>query len=221
MGRPLKGARAGALEKLLPIIGIPAGNLTVEKNISAGSFFQKSYKEYWLEIGFGNGEHLIALKENFPDVAFLGAEPFINGMSNFLKELEGKECDNVRVLMDDALLLCNALADQSLNRIYILNPDPWPKKRHHKRRIISQKNLDEFFRILKPGGRLVMATDVDDLAEWMVTECMNHPGFEWTATSSKDWKTPPEEWIETRYAFKGRKSGRNQTFLVFKRLANT
>lgn len=215
IGRPLGKDRTRALEKLLPVLSIPKEAVTAKGNIDPRGFFKGAQKEIWFEIGFGNGEHLLALKRNFENVGFIGAEPFINGMANLLKELENEPQDNIRVHMDDALPLIRSFRTSTIDRIYILNPDPWPKSRHHKRRIISQENLDEFSRVLQPGGRLILATDVDDLAEWMVTECMNHSAFEWTAQSSKDWKIPPAEWTETRYAFKGKQAGRRQIFLLF------
>ena len=213
IGRPLKKDRLNALENILPVVAIPQDKITSARDLDPASLFSKPFNEFWFEIGFGNGEHLLALKNAYPDVGFIGAEPFINGMANFLKD--AGDLSNVRVHMDDAMMVIRSLKDSSLERIYILNPDPWPKTRHHKRRIVSKNNLDEFARVLKPGGRLVLATDVDDLAEWMVTQCMNHPAFEWTASSSKDWQTPPAEWTETRYAFKGKQAGRRQTFLIF------
>ena len=237
MGRPLKKDRLHAIEKILPVVAIPEDKITDARDLDPASLFLKPFSDYWFEIGFGNGEHLIALKNGFSDVGFIGAEPFVNGMANFLKDLDchsgesrnpvadslpdpglrrDDSLNNIRVHMDDAMMIARSLKDKSLGRIYILNPDPWPKTRHHKRRIVSQANLDEFARVLKPGGKLVLASDVDDLAEWMVTQCMIHPAFEWTANSSKDWQTPPAEWIETRYAFKGKQAGRRQTFLVFK-----
>jgi tRNA (guanine-N7-)-methyltransferase len=218
MGRPLKKDRLEALEKILPQIAVPENKLTGDATLDPRTLFPTTYKETWFEIGFGNGEHLAALKEKFTDVNFLGAEPFVNGMANLLKEITDEPLDNIRVLMDDALLLVHSLTDHSLDRIYVLNPDPWPKTRHHKRRIISQKNLTEFARVLKPGGRLVMATDVDDLAQWMEMQCVEHPAFDWEA-KNPDRQNPPPEWTETRYAFKGKQAGRKQTFLVFKTLA--
>src|SRR5690606_18266160 len=180
--------------------------------------FTTPKSEICMEIGFGNGEHLHALLAQYPQTGFIGAEPFINGMAAFLKDLpEGKPTDNIRVFMDDALLLVQALQNQCLSRLYVLNPDPWPKTRHHKRRIINRKNLDEFARVLKPGGKIIMATDVDDMAEWMIKECFTHPDFSWTANSAQDWKNPPPDWIKTRYAAKGEEAGRKQTFLVFMR----
>ena len=107
--------------------------------------------------------------------------------------------------------------DGALDAVTINFPDPWPKKRHYKRRIISQENLSHFARILKPGGQLIMSTDVDDLAEWMVTQCMLHPAFEWAAEHADDWHLPPEGWIETRYEQKGKAAGRQQIYLIFRK----
>lgn len=170
-----------------------------------------------LEIGFGNGEHVKAMMEANPGTHYLACEPFEAGMAAFLKSIHHTKLRNVQVLMDDALKLCRSLADHCLEEIYVLNPDPWPKKRHHKRRIISQENLTVFSRILKPGGMLVMTSDVDDLSEWMVTQASIHPDFTWTAKSAKDWQTSPPGWLPTRYETKGIKAGRKQTYLMFRK----
>ncbi len=246
--RPLNKSRAEAFEALMPALSIPEELLTEERSLDPGALFEKPLDEYRLEIGFGSGEYLSALLRQYPNIGFIGAEPYINGMAAFLKSLKsplppGERVrvrghseektltpalslkgegainipNNIRVLMDDALLLVHALTDSSIDKIYVLNPDPWPKKRHHKRRIINQENLDQFARILKPGGELIMATDVDDLAEWMITQASIHPDFEWSANSSKSWRTPPAEWLETRYAQKGRNEGRSQSFLIFRK----
>lgn len=202
----------------MPVLDIPDDRLTENADLDPASLFDAPFPQYMLEIGFGNGEHLTALLRAFPDIGFIGAEPYLNGMAAFLKDInEPSIPNNIRVLMNDAMMIAKSLKPETLDKIYVLNPDPWPKKRHHKRRIINQDNLDTFARILKPGGNLVMATDVDDLAEWMVTQCTMHPALTWTATSKNDWQTPPPEWIETRYAFKGRTAGRRQTFLVFEK----
>lgn len=215
-GRPLNSMRRQAMEERFPKISIGLELLGEKGDAVPCSFFSSRYKEYWLEIGFGTGEHLIELVKKYPDTGFLGVEPYLNGMAAFVKDAPENQ-DNYRVLMDDAMLLAHSLIAKSVSRIYVLNPDPWPKTRHHKRRIINQENLTAFARILKTGGQLIMATDVDDLAEWMVTECSNHPDFNWTAERDADWKTPPDEWIETRFAAKGRRAGRKQSFLIFER----
>lgn len=183
------------------------------------TLFGKNVEPVWFEIGFGSGEHLIGLMKQNPDVYMIGAEPFINGMANFLHAVDQEKLpvENVRVWMNDAILLAERLPDRSLERIYVLNPDPWPKKRHHKRRIINQDSLTTFARIIKPGGLLVMSTDVADLAEWMVTQTSMHPAFTWTAQKADDWRTMPPDWIPTRYEGKGKAKGRQQVYLMFMR----
>jgi len=232
--RPLNKARKEAFDTLMPKLGI-----YLTPALDPKTLFSTPKTEHWLEIGFGSGEHLAALMRAHPENGYIGAEPYINGMAAFLKEiykmpsLHGssvqsmdhthKACDddhdeNIRILMDDALLLCKNLTDECLDGIYVLNPDPWPKTRHHKRRIINRQNLDIFARILKPGGQLIMSTDVEALAEWMIMQSSNHPAFTWTAQRADDWRTTPEGWIKTRYEEKGSEAGRNQTYLIFQRI---
>jgi len=149
----------------------------------------------------------------------IGAEPFINGMSAFLKEIADDELplNNIRVHMDDALPLVKSLPDGFIDEIYVLNPDPWHKKRHWNRRIINQDNLTEFSRIMKPSAKLIMTTDVVNLIEWMVTEASLHPDFEWTAQSADDWRIPPKDWIPTRYETKGAKGADHMNYLFFEK----
>lgn len=208
--RPPKGERKEAIDSLLPKLQIQPSSIPLPSS-------SRKEDEIWLEIGFGNGEHLKGLMERHPDRFYIGAEPFINGMSAFLKSIKDMPHDNIRVWMDDAIVLVDAMPGAYLEGIYVLNPDPWPKRRHHKRRIISQENLSRFARVLKPGGALVMATDVPDLAEWMVTQASLHPAFEWTAERADDWRVMPQDWIKTRYEEKGAKAGRSQNYLLFQR----
>lgn len=203
------------LERLQPDIAATKAR----KVLPMDELFGAPVGPVWFEIGFGSGEHLIGLMKQNPGVHMIGAEPFINGMANFLQALDHEKLpeSHVRVWMNDAILLAERLPDQSLERIYVLNPDPWPKKRHHKRRIIDQENLTTFARILKPGGLLVMSTDVSDLADWMVTEASRHPAFTWSANRAEDWRTMPTDWIPTRYESKGKSKGRQQVYLMFNR----
>lgn len=216
-GRPLNKERQDALDALLPECGIASEVLTEKGDLSPAKLFNRPTSSVWFEIGFGNGEHLAALMERHPERAFIGAEPFINGMSAFLKSIKDRPHNNVRVLMDDAMMIANSLTDKCLDGIYVLNPDPWHKARHHKRRMIRKENLDQFARILKPGAPLIMSTDVPDLAEWMVTEAVNHPAFEWTAERADDWRKPPPDWIKTRYEEKGAKGADKMVYLIFKK----
>jgi tRNA (guanine-N7-)-methyltransferase len=153
-----------------------------------------------------------------PDYGFIGAEPFVNGMTAFLKEIDNEgTTENVRLHMDDAIPLVKSLTPNSIDEIYVLNPDPWHKVRHHQRRIINQGNLDLFSNILKTNGRLIMSTDVKDLIEWMVTEASTHPDFEWEATKADDWRIPPKDWIPTRYETKGAKGADKMNYLFFRK----
>ncbi|MCC7305162.1 MAG: tRNA (guanosine(46)-N7)-methyltransferase TrmB [Alphaproteobacteria bacterium] len=217
MTRPLGKDRQQAFDKIFPLISIPENFVERKRNIDPRSLFPSS-APVWLEIGFGNGEHLAALMEKNPDINFIGAEPFINGVGAFTQIIQNKPTERICVFMDDAMRLVETLKKESLDRIYILNPDPWPKKRHNKRRLVRKENLDQFARVLKPGGLLLMCTDVNDLAEWMLIYTVNHPSFEWQATSCEDWKNAPPGWASTtRYAEKGRKAGRSMTYLIFKK----
>ena len=207
-GRAVKGERAGALATVLPQIETPKDKLKEDHKTQPSSIFNKQYSKYCLEIGFGHGERLIIDAHRSPETAFIGAEPFINGMADFLKHIQDDIPDNIRVLMDDGMIIADSLYPSSLDKIYILNPDPWHKKRHHKRRLINQMTLDVFAKILKPGGKLVMTSDVENLAEWMCTHACIHPNFQWLAKSKSDWNNAPENWIPTRYEQKGAKGAK-------------
>lgn len=218
LGRPMGESRQAAIDDVLPRLTVPADRVTEDNTLDPSSLFADPSRETVFEIGFGNGEHLKAMMDGRPDRNYIGAEPFINGMSAFLKSIKDHQDANIRVWMDDAVSLCRSLKPESLSALYILNPDPWPKKKHNKRRIVRAETLPVYYNALKPGGALVMATDVDELAEWMATETVNHGGFEWQANAARDWQTMPEDWfVTTRYAAKGELAGRKETYLLFKK----
>ncbi len=217
-GRALKGERAEALKDVLPLIEIPTSLLNKDHKTDPSKFFDHDYNNYQLEIGFGHGERLLELYQANTNIAYIGAEPFINGMASFLKNIPDKHAtDNIRVLMDDGMIIARSLTPNSLEKIYVLNPDPWHKKRHHKRRIINQDNLDIFAKILKSGGQLIMTSDVPDLAQWMCTHAINHDAFEWSANCVDDWTIPPSDWIATKYEKKGAKGAKKMAYLFFDR----
>lgn len=220
-GRKLRPRRAALVEELLPELEIapPESGKTID--LTAEFPFAKGC--VWLEIGFGNGEHLAALAEQNPDIGMIGCEPFINGVATLLTEIRDKNIENIRIWPDDARLLMDALPDAGLERCYLLHPDPWPKTRHHRRRFIQTRTLDRLAELMADGAELRTSTDDPDLAAWMLDKTWRHPAFEWTAKGPEDWRTRPEDWPDdlkhTRYEKKGRKEGRPPFFLVFRRKA--
>ncbi len=169
----------------------------------------------FLEIGFGGGEHLAHLATLHRDVHFIGVEPYVNGISGLLKQVEERHLDNIRIYTDDVRDLLVAMPDACLDRVYILYPDPWPKARHHKRRLIGKPLLDQLTRVMKPGAELRIATDWDDYATWILEQLLPHAAFEWTAKKSGDFNAPWEEWIPTRYEQKARREGRGSSYFRF------
>jgi tRNA (guanine-N7-)-methyltransferase len=216
-GRPMHKGRTDVIETVLPILQIPKEKLKEDGSLNPKDVFGCEINKLHFEIGFGNGEHLLYIMNEYPTHHFIGAEPYMNGMSAFLKSLPTPTPNHVRVHMDDALMVLNSLPDASVDFLYILNPDPWPKTRHHKRRIVSEENLEIYARVLKDGATMIQTTDVDELAEWMLTKTINCPHFNWLAECPEDWKTAPNGWMSTRYEEKGRLAGRSQTYLIYHR----
>ena len=171
----------------------------------------------WLEIGFGGGEHLAWQARAHPDVVHIGAEPYLNGVATLLATVEDEGLGNVRIIDDDVRPFLEALPEASLERITVLFPDPWPKARHHKRRIVNDWSVDRFADLLADGGELRLATDIMDYARWMMAAVWPHPAFQWTATNPRDWRTRPADWPATRYETKARDAGRTPVFLTFRR----
>lgn len=213
--RPLSATKQSVFESTLARLQITDDALE-RGQLHVRDIFGQDFQSFWFEIGFGNGEHLKNECVAHPNTAFFGAEPFINGMAALLNSLQGHNDSNIRVYMDDAMSVIDALADGVLDGIYVLNPDPWPKKRHWKRRIILPEHVVKFVRVLKPGGKLIMTTDIDDLAAWMAEHAAANPNLHEIST---DRHTPPAGWIPTKYEQKGAAKGRTQTYLVFERRA--
>ncbi len=218
IGRPLNALRQKALDNFYPKYAFSEDELNHDETLAPSSLFPNA-KQFCFEIGFGNGDFLFEEMEKHSDYGFIAAEPFINGMSALLSKFNENKEYPIKVWMDDAMDIAKSLTSNSLDIIYILNPDPWPKTRHHKRRIVSSENLDQFARILKPEGQLIMTTDVDELAVWMATQTVNHLSFKWTAKTVNDWRTPPKGWTRTRYEKKGETAGRKQSYLLFQKRA--
>ncbi len=211
--KPLKPRQARLMESLLPRIAVPdpaAGPVDLK------ALFPQA-EEYQLEVGFGGGEHLAWQAAHHPKTGFIGAEPFINGVGKLLSAVDDDGLDNVRIHFGDARPLIEALPDASLARIYVLHPDPWPKKRHHKRRMISPWFFTEAARLIRPGGALRVASDIRDYIRWTLMHARNAPDFEWTAERAADWRVRPDDWPQTRYEAKSIREGRTPCYLVFRR----
>ena len=214
-GPKLRPGRRSLLEERLPEVGF---TIPETGRLDPRVLFGGEDRPVWLEIGFGGGEHLAWQAEANPGVGLIGVEPFVNGVARLLSFLEERGCRNVRVLTDDARLLLTALPDASLDRTFVLFPDPWPKLRHQKRRIVNRATVAELARALKPGAELRVATDDADYARWMLEALLAEPRLEWTAERAADWRERPADWPATRYEEKALAAGRRPTFLRFRRV---
>ncbi len=170
-----------------------------------------------LEIGFGGGEHLAQRAREAPTTGFIGCEPFINGVAKLLATIESEGLNNIRIRAGDARALVESVPEASLDRIYVLYPDPWPKRRQTKRRLISPETIAEFARVLKPGGDVRFATDIDDYAGWTLQRFLASADFHWVAERADDWRQPWQGWAPTRYEAKARAEGRPSAYLTFRR----
>ncbi len=213
--RPLKPRQQRLVEDLLPAIRITADDDALL--VDPSRLFAPPPERMVLEIGFGGGEHLVQLAEERPDDGFIGCEPFINGVAKLLVAIEEKGLANIRVWDDDARPLLDLLGPQTIDEVYLLYPDPWPKKRHHKRRFVNAENLERLHRILKPGGLFLFASDISHYIAWTLEHVRRHGGFEWLAERPDDWRRPPEGWRSTRYEAKALREGRTPTYLRFAR----
>jgi len=190
--RPIKPRQAALVETLLPALRPPLGQFDpVTLKLDAS--------EVWLEIGFGGGEHMAAQAARHPEILILGAEPFLNGVASAVRHVDEQALTNVRIHDGDARELMARLPDGCLTRAFVLFPDPWPKGRHHKRRIIQPETVAELARLLAPGGRLRFASDVAHYVDWALLRILGNPDFHWTAERADDWRTPPTDHITTRY----------------------
>jgi tRNA (guanine-N7-)-methyltransferase len=199
---------------LLPALRIA---LPEEGGLDPRSLFAAPVDEIWLEIGFGAGEHLAAQAAAHPRVGFIGCEVFENGVAKLLAEIHRLGLENIRLLVDDARLLLAALPARSLDRVFILFPDPWPKERHKKRRIVSVETLDALGLLMRDGAELRLATDDADYARSMLGRVTAHADFEWLARRPADWRERPADWPMTRYEKKARAAGRAPIFLRCRR----
>jgi tRNA (guanine-N7-)-methyltransferase len=197
--RTIKPRQAALVDSLLPALRVPETPFD-PRALTPGA--AGPWGEVWLEIGFGGGEHMAAQAGRRPDVLVIGAEPFENGVASALRHVADAGLDNVRIHDGDARDLLDRLPDASLDRVFVLFPDPWPKARHHKRRLLQADTAGALARVLKPGGRLRFASDWADYVDWTLERLLARPDLAWTAERADDWRRPPEDHVSTRYEAK-------------------
>ena len=202
-GKPLRRHHSALIDAMLP--GLRA---------DLADPLQGMGERRWLEIGFGGGEHIAHQAGRHPDISFIGAEPFVNGVAKLLALIEAGNLRNIRIHDDDARYLLEALPDHSFERVYLLYPDPWPKSRHLGRRFVSAGTLAEVHRVLGPDGLFLFASDIEDYVAWTRHHISVHGGFREEGGAALSF----EDWIETRYEAKARKEGRVPSYLKFRRL---
>jgi tRNA (guanine-N7-)-methyltransferase len=210
-GKVLRAGQKRLLAEALPLFSI------APESLAEGRAFLPP-REMWLEIGFGAGEHLIEQAKANPDVGLVGCEPFLNGVVAALAGLKRDEISNVLLRRGDAQAVIKAVPNAFFSRVFMLYPDPWPKRRHHKRRVVSVGFIAALARVMRSGAELRFATDIDDYAGWTLSRFLASPHFRWTAAGADDWRRPWPGWRPTRYEVKARFGGRRSVYLTFVRL---
>ncbi len=216
-GKRLRAGQETRLEELLPRLRLPAGDGPISAE-ALSAMFPGAPRRFTLEIGFGGGEHLAHRAREEPDCGFIGCEPFVNGMVKLLAAIDEGPIDNVRLWDDDAARLLPRLPAGMFSRVYLLYPDPWPKRRMRKRRFVSRENLAEISRVLAPGGEFRFASDIDDYVGWTLARTAAEPRLRWTASRADDWREPFAGWPGTRYEAKAIREGRRPSYLTFVRV---
>ena len=213
-GHKLRPQQAVLFDALLPRLAL---DLAQPAPAELPMLFPLPVSEVHLEIGFGGGENMIAQAKARPDTGFIGVEPFVNGMAKALAAIEAAGLQNIRLHFDDAISLIAWLPAASLARIELIHPDPWPKRRHWKRRFVQDQTITQFARILRHGGELRFVTDVADYAAWTLQRFLRSADFEWTAQCADDWRNAWPHFTGTRYHAKAARAERPPCFLVFRR----
>jgi tRNA (guanine-N7-)-methyltransferase len=213
-GHRLRPHQAGLVETLLPRLALDLG--TAAPADLAG-LFPMPVNEIRLEIGFGGGEYLAAQAETHPRIGFIGCEPFVNGMAKALALIEARDLANIRLHLGDAVMVLDWLPTNSLAGIDLVYPDPWPKRRHWKRRFVQERTIADMVRILRRGGEFRFVSDIPDYAAWTLARMLRSPDFAWEAERADDWRRPWPGFVGTRYQAKAAREGRAPCYLVFRR----
>ncbi len=211
-GHKLRKGQQELVDRLLPAIAVPAkGEVTSQRLFG-------DERPLHLEIGFGSGEHLANRADLLPDHGFIGCEPFLNGVATMLGHVRDRRLANVRLHMGDALDVLERVPDGALTMVYLLHPDPWPKARHAKRRMVNPGPLDLIAAKLRPGGEFRLGTDDPTYCRWSMMVMSGRRDFEWLAESAKDFLTRPGGWPETRYEAKARRKGHEVWYFRYRRV---
>ncbi len=211
-GHALRPRQAALFDTLLPRLALDL-DAPAPKNLR--TLFDGA-DDIYLESGFGGGEHLIVEAERHPRVGFIGIEPFVNGMAKTLASIEERKLNNIRLYHGDATEMLAWLPAASIGRVDLLYPDPWPKRRHWKRRFVQDASIAELARIIRPGGEFRFATDIPDYAAWTLLRLLRSPHFIWTAEQADDWRKPWPGFTGTRYEAKAKREGRVPCYLLFR-----
>ena len=214
-GHKLRAHQADLIEHLLPRLALDIGN--ADRSGLAGRF-DPPVDVVRLEIGFGGGEHLIAEARAFPRSGFIGCEPYVNGMAKILTQIEAHNIGNIRLFAGDAAQLLAWAPPHSLARIDLIHPDPWPKRRHWKRRFVQDATIAAMARTLKPNGEFRFVSDIDDYCAWTLAHLSRSSDFVWTAERASDWRLPWSDYTMTRYGRKAEREGRHAAYLRFRKL---
>ncbi len=213
-GHPLRPHQAALYDTLLPKLALDLGRFAPA---DLRTLFPVAVDDLRLEIGFGGAEHLIAQAIANPRIGFIGSEPFVNGMAKALAAIDRHGLQNIRLSADDAAELIDWLPAGAFARIDLLYPDPWPKRRHWKRRFVQDDSLKELARLLKAGGEFRFATDIDDYAAWTLARVLRSPDLKWTAECADDWRKPWPDFAGTRYEAKAKREGRAPAYFTFRK----
>ena len=218
-GKRLRPGRQRLLETRLEAVAVPGldPGAPAPAQLDPAALFPRAH-DLWLEIGFGGGEHMIHQALANPGIGIVGCEPFVNGVAKLLCAIERAGTANLRIHPGDARDLIERLPDASLGRVFLLYPDPWPKRRHWKRRFVTGGTLGMLARVMRPGAELRVATDIPDYVRHCLEALRGEPRFAWTAERPTDWRTPWPDWPGTRYEAKALAEGRRPHYLTFRRL---
>jgi tRNA (guanine-N7-)-methyltransferase len=214
-GHRLRPHQADLIEHLLPRLAL---DISGKSPGDLAELFDRPVDDIRLEIGFGGGEHLIAEARALPDAGFIGCEPYVNGMAKILTQIEAHNVSNIRLFAGDAAELLAWTPPRSLSRIDLIHPDPWPKRRHWKRRFVQDATVAALARALKRDGEFRFVSDIDDYCAWTLAHLARAPDFVWTAECASDWRQPWSDHTMTRYGAKAEREGRKAVYLRFRRV---